>query len=194
MKVCDLRVPTIALLTILFMQGAHADWDAKHLKMIRGAATTLRQAIATVERELKGKAFAAETAASDEAIVYTVKVLTGDKAMSATVDAKTGKMTASAVATGESAAQLKEFTKIKGTLLAAIRAAETTAKGKAFEAGFKHGGGKSLFEVDAAGRDDVEKDVVIDAISGKIRKVTEKSAEAAGSGASAQVPAVQPTP
>ena len=177
-----------ASLTILPAGPALADWDAKHLKLVRAASTSLRQAVLTVERDLKGKAFSAIANAGEDSVSYTVKIDSGEKAITAQVDGKTGKVTESSTVAGDSAALLKEFAKIKGTLLAAMKAAEATAKGRTFSAVFKRLGGKDVFEIDIAGRDDVEKDVVIDAATGKIRKVAEKSAET-GSAASGGAPA-----
>ena len=113
--------------------------------------------------------------------------------MAAQVDAKTGKITESGNANGESTAKLKEFAKVKGSLLAAMKAAELTAKGKSFQALYKRTGNKDLFEVDIASRDDVEKDVVVDAASGKIRKVDEKTGEVVLPGAT-QGSAAVPSP
>ena len=158
---------------------ANADWDAKQLKLVRGATTTLRQAVVTVERDLKGKAFSAIANVGDAFVTFTVKVDAGDKAMTAVVDAKTGKITESSTLVADGSVRLKDFGKLKGTLLAAMRAAESTAKGKSFQAMYKRLANKDLFEVDVAGRDDVEKDVVVDAASGKIRKVSERSTDAA---------------
>ncbi len=137
----------------------------------------MRQAVTTAERDLKGKAYAATSSFTGDVVLYSVKLLVGDKPVVATIDAKTGKLTGKAAVAGENAALLKDFTKIKGTLLAAIRAAETTAKGKSFAAAYKRIGGKDLFDVDTAARDDAEKEVFIDAASGKIRKVTDKSVD-----------------
>ncbi len=182
---------TLAALALLAMPGfALAELDVKHLKLVRAAATGLRQAVATAERDLKGKAYAATSSFNGDVVLYTVKLVVADKPVAATIDAKTGKITGSAAITGENAATLKEFAKIKGTLLAAIRAAETTAKGKTFEAAFKRMGNKVLFDIEAAARDDAEKEVFIDAVSGKIRKVIDKSADpspaAATQGAAAE--------
>ncbi len=195
MDVYRLRAPIAAFVTIvlslLTAPAAQADWDAKKLKLVRGASTTLRQATTAAERDLKGKAYAAQASVNSDVVVYTVKVLVGEKSMAASYDGKTGKLTGTTPVSGENVALLKDFAKIKGSLLAAMRAAETTAKGKTFAAAFRRTGNKLLFEVDAAGRDDIEKDVVIDALTGKIRKVTEKSADATTE-ATAQAPADQP--
>ncbi len=177
MPVFGLRATTLALAMLATSSLAHADLDVKHLKLVRAATTSLRQAVSTAERDLKGKAYAATSSFNGDVVLYSVKLLVGEKPVAATIDAKTGKITGSSVVSGENIALLKEFAKIKGTLLAAIRAAETTAKGKTFDAAFKRVGGKVLFDVDAAARDDVEKEVFIDATSGKIRKVVDKSAD-----------------
>ena len=166
---------------------AHAEWDARHLKLVRAASTSLRQAVLTAERDLKGKAYAAVASSTTDVITYSVKVLVADKPLFAFIDGKTGKVMQSGAVSGENLVLLREFAKLKGTLLSAIKAAEATAKGKAFDGSFKRLGGKSIIEVDVAGRDDVEKDVVIDATSGKIRKVTEKVADT-----SAAIPAGEP--
>jgi len=168
---------SIALLVLLPAGFARADWDAKHLKQVRSAQTSLRAAVLAAERELKGKAYFALANTPSDAVTYTIRLDVGDKAMIAQVDAKTGKISESGPFGGEPAAFLKEFSKLKGSLLAAMKAAESTAKGKSFQAQFKRVGNKDVFEVDIAGRDDVEKDVVVDAATGKIRKVAEKSLE-----------------
>jgi uncharacterized membrane protein YkoI len=174
---------------------ARADFDAKQLKLVRSASTTLRQAVATAERELKGRAYAASVSFAQDVVVYSVRLLVQDRPLVVTLESKTGKVTGSAPAAGENTALLKDFAKVKGTLLAAIKAAETTAKGKAFEAGFRRVGNKILFEVDAAARDDVEKDVVIDALTDKIRKVTEKTGDAGmGTGTAQQAPVAPAAP
>jgi len=158
---------------------AIADMDIKQLRSIRSASTSLRQAVLTVERDLKGKAYSAIATITDGAVIYTVKIDTGDKTMTAEVDSKSGKVMQSGAAPTDSTAHLKEFGKVKGTLLAAMKAAESTAKGKSFAGVFKRLGNKDVFEIDVAARDDSEKDVVVDAASGKIRKVAEKSADIA---------------
>ena len=185
MKRWLLLASVVATLTMPTSGVARADLDAKHLKLVRGVSTSLRQAVLLAERDLKGKAFSAIAGFTDEAVIYTIKLDAGDKALTASVDAKSGKLSQSPVVVGDSAGLLKEFSKIKGTLLAAIKAAEATAKGKAFLAVFKRLGNKDVFEVDIAGRDDVEKDVVIDAATGKIRKVAERSADASASAGAA---------
>ena len=162
--------------------SAGAAWDAKQLKALRGAATSLRAAVLTVERDLKGKAFSAVAIVGEAAVTYVVKIDTGDKALMAQVDAKTGKITESGTAAGESLAKIKEFAKLKGSLLAAMKAAESTGNGKSFQAVYKRAGNKDLFEIDIASRDDVEKDVVVDAASGKIRKVEEKTPDPSAQG------------
>ena len=133
----------------------------------------------TAEHEMKGKAYLAIANIGTDGVTYTVRVDTGEKAWVAQIDGKTGKITDASTATGENSALLKEFGKLKGGLLAAMKAAESTAKGKSFQAMFKRIGTKDVFEVDIAGRDDVEKDVVVDAATGKIRKVAEKTIEPA---------------
>jgi len=173
--------------------SATADWDAKQLKLVRSASTSLRAAVLTAERELKGKAYFAQTNIATDTVTYTVRVDAGDKPVVAEIDGKSGKITGSAAATGENTALLKEFGKLKGGLLAAMKAAESTAKGKSFQASFKRLGAKDVFEVDVAGRDDIEKDVVVDALTGKIRKVAEKSPEA-GASANGSAPAAASTP
>jgi uncharacterized membrane protein YkoI len=167
----------VALLALQTAGGARADWDAKHLKQVRSASTSLRAAVLTAERELKGKAYFALANTPGDQVTFTVRLNVNDKAMQAQVDGKSGKITESGSVNGETAVFLKEFAKLKGTLLAAMKAAESTAKGKSFQAQFKRLGNKDVFEVGIAGRDDVEKDVVVDAASGKIRKVAEKSLE-----------------
>lgn len=168
---------SVALLGAVSPTHAFADWDAKQLKEVRAASVSLRAAIATAERDLKGKAYFAIALVSPEAVTYTVKVDAGDKSIEAEIDSKTGKIIASSAVTGDSAVGAKEFGRLKGGLLAAIKAAESTAKGKSFTAAYKHVGNKDFFEINIAGRDDVEKDVIVDAATGKIRKVEEKSSE-----------------
>lgn len=177
MYVFGLRSMVMALAMLATSSLAYADLDLKHLKLVRAASTGLRQAVSSAERDLKGKAYAATSSFNGDVVLYSVKLLVGEKPVSVTIDAKTGKITGTAVVSGENGPLLKEFAKIKGSLLAAIRAAEITAKGKTFEAAFKRIGGKFLFDVDAAARDDAEKEVIIDATTGKIRKVTDKSAD-----------------
>lgn len=174
--------------------AALADADAKLLKLVRSSSTSLRQAIQTAERDLKGRAYAAFATANTDTVTFTVKVIVGEKAMSGQVDGKTGKSQGFPSVLGESPAFLKDFAKVKGTLIAAVKAAEATAKGKAFDAAFKRPNGKLLFEVDVAGRDDVEKDVVIDALSGKIRKVAEKTVDAGATADGAQPASAAPAP
>jgi len=186
-----LRLAALAIsLAGLSAPAAWGDWDSKHLKLVRASPSSLRAAVQAAEREFKGKAYYALAIAGDDLVTYTVKVDIGEKAMLAQVDGKTGKITDSSAIPGENVMFLKEFAKQKGSLLMAMKAAEATAKGKSFQAAFKRLGTKDVFEVDIAGRDDVEKDVVIDAASGKIRKVAEKTVDAAGqSGAGNAVPA-----
>jgi uncharacterized membrane protein YkoI len=178
---------------VLAMSGsvALADWDIKQLKQVRAAPTSLRAAIATAERDLKGRAYYASCTVGADSVTYTVKVDAGDKAMTAEIDGKTGKINSSGPAPGESPVLLKEFAKLKSGLLAAMKAAESTAKGKSFEALFKRIGNKDVFEVDVAGRDDVEKDVLVDAITGKIRKVAERTPEPAAATSPGTTPAAQ---
>ena len=171
------RAASIALLALLPVQHARADWDAKHLKQVRAAQTSLRAAVLTAEHELKGKAYFALANTLGELVTNSIRLAVSDKAMLVQVDGKTGKITESGPFNGEPVAFLKEFSRLKGSLLAAMKAAESTAKGKSFLAQFKRLGSKDVFEVDIAGRDDVEKDVVVDAVTGKIRKVAEKSVE-----------------
>ena len=192
MKRWLLYAALVATVNIGQFTAAHADWDAKHLKLVRGSPTSLRQAVQTAERELKGRAYSAVAIAGEDAVSFTVKVFVAEKALAAQVDGKTGKLVGSPSALSESPALLKDFLKIKGTLLAAAKAAEATAKGKAFQALFKRSNTKLLFEVDVAGRDDIEKDVVIDATSGKIRKVAERAADTGGSASVAQPAGVAP--
>jgi len=193
MDIFGVRVITAAFASLAMVTLAHAEMDVKHLKLVRAAPTSLRQAVSTAEHELKGKAYAAAASFNGDVVLYTVKLLVADKPMAASLDAKTGKITGSAAVTGENAALLKDFAKLKGSLLAAIRAAESTAKGKSFEANFKRIGNKILFDIDAAARDDAEKEVFIDATTGKIRKVTDKTADtAAGGGAQGAV--AEPAP
>jgi uncharacterized membrane protein YkoI len=161
---------------------ANADWDTKHLKLVRMAPITLKQAVATAEHDLKGRAYSALAVVTDTDVNYTIRLLINDKPVTADVEGRTGKVTASTPAAGESPAMLKEFAKVKTSLLTAIKAAEATAKGKAFQAAFKHDPQKSIFEVDVASRGDSEKDVVLDAATGKIRKVSDKAPELAGLG------------
>lgn len=176
-----LRITAMLLATLAMPSLAFADLDVKHLKLVRGAATGLRQAVSTAERDLKGRAYSATTSFNGDVVLYTVKLLVNSKPVVATVDAKSGKITGKTAVAGENAGLLKEFAKLKGTLLAAIRAAETTAKGKSFEAGYKRIGSKDLFDINAAARDDAEKEVFIDAATGKIRKVTDRSADVSAS-------------
>jgi uncharacterized membrane protein YkoI len=173
------RIYIIMLSYFLGAGLAHAELDAKQLKLVRAAPTGMRQAVATAERDLKGKAYSATSSFSGDVVLYSVKLLVADKPVVATIDAKTGKITGKTAVTGEAAALLRDFAKLKGTLLAAIRAAETTAKGKSFSASFKRIANKEMFDIDAAARDDAEKEVIIDAASGKIRKVTDKTADPA---------------
>jgi uncharacterized membrane protein YkoI len=177
MSVTGLRMAVMLIATLATLGSAQAELDVKHLKLVRAAATGLRQAVSTAEHDLKGKAYAATASFSGDTVVYSVKLLVGDRPLAVTIDAKSGKITGKTTVAGENAALLKDFAKIKGTLLAAIRAAETTAKGKSFDAAFRRMGNKDLFDVDAAARDDAEKEVFIDAATGKIRKVTDKSAD-----------------
>ena len=126
------RAATVALLIVAPTSGALADWDAKQLKEVRGASTSLRAAVAAAERDLKGKAYYAAAQVSPDSVIYTVKVDAGDKSIEAEIDGKTGKITSSSAVTGDSAVGAKEFGKLKGGLLAAMKAAEATAKGKSF--------------------------------------------------------------
>jgi uncharacterized membrane protein YkoI len=175
---------TLAIAAIVLVAAgpvaAAADVDAKQLKLVRASSTGLRQAVLTAERDLKGRAYAAKANIGDVIVTFTVKVLTGDKPMSVLIDGKTGKITETSSVAGENAGLLHDFSKLKGSLLAAMKAAETTAKGKTFDAKYGRIANQSVFQVNIAGRDDVEKDVIIDAVSGKIRKVTERSAEISG--------------
>jgi uncharacterized membrane protein YkoI len=179
MYIFGLRLSAMALAMLATAGLAHAELDVRHLKLVRAAPTGLRQAVATAERDLKGKAYAATSSFNGDVLLYSIKLLVGDKPVAATIDAKSGKITSKTAVAGENAALLKEFSKLKGSLLAAIRAAEGTAKGKSFGAVFKRLGNKALFDIDAAARDDAEKEVFIDAGTGKIRKVTDKSADPA---------------
>ncbi len=187
MGVFRLRIALAAVAMLAVPGLGHAEIDVKQLKMVRAASTSLKQAVSTAEHDLKGKAYAATASFNGDVVLYTIKLLVADKPVAVTIDAKTGKVTSSVVVSGENMALLKDFAKLKGTLLAAIRAAEVTAKGKSFNAAFKHIGNKALFDIDAAARDDAEKEVFIDAISGKIRKVIDKSADAASEALGAAV-------
>mgnify|MGYP000933126404 CR=1 FL=1 len=182
----QLLLRALVLAAALVASGSvQADWDAKHLRLVRSAPTTLRQAVTSAERQLKGHAFSAAAITGEENIIYKVKVMADSAVSYANIDARTGAIGDSAALAGEDAALLKEFAKQKTYLPAAIKAAEATAKGKAFGAYFRRNGGKTFFEIDVANREDVQKVVVIDAASGKIRKVSEKSdKEAAGEGVS----------
>jgi len=169
-------------IAIFATEPANAAWDAKQLKQVRAATISLRAAILTAERDLKGKSFFAAANVGSDGLTYTIRVFNGEKPMMAQVDAKTGRIGESSPLTGENLATLKEFAKLKSGLLPAIKAAEATAKGKSFEAAFKRIGNKLVFEIDVAGRDDIEKDVLVDALTGKIRKVSERSTDAGSTG------------
>jgi uncharacterized membrane protein YkoI len=191
MSVRGLRVVVATLATLFMADLAHAELDLKQLKLVRVAPTGLRQAVSVAEHQLKGKAYAATSSFNGDAVLYTIKLLVGEKAVATTIDAKTGKVTGSNAVSGENAGLLKEFAKVKGTLIAAMRTAETTSKGKSFAAAFKRLGSKFIFDVEAAARDDAEKQVFIDPSTGKIRKVVDKStlpAAATAQGATPFVP------
>lgn len=139
----------------------------------------------------QGTAYAAGAKADGDHLVFTVKLIVNNKAVSARIDGRTGRLSNPGPIANESQALLKDFAKAKKTLISAVRTAEASAKSKAFQARFKRQGNNALYEIDTAARDDVEKEIVIDAFSGKVRKVTEiSSTSQADTGAQADVPAV----
>ena len=184
-----LVLPALILLASSGAAGAEA--NPAFLKLVRGSSTSLKQAISTAEKDLKGTAYAAGAKADGDHLVFTVKLIVNNKAVSARIDGRTGRLSNPGPIANESQALLKDFAKAKKTLISAVRTAEASAKSKAFQARFKRQGNNALYEIDTAARDDVEKEIVIDAFSGKVRKVTEiSSTSQADTGAQADVPAV----
>ena len=110
--------------------------------------------------------------------LYEIKTVSKDKVSEVFVDPASGKITRTAdegliakVFDKEDQAEFAKLAASPVTLSTAVATAEKEIGGKAIEAAFENEDGKMLFEVEVA-KDKAVHKVMIDAVSGKVVKVS----------------------
>jgi uncharacterized membrane protein YkoI len=152
--------------------GRNADTETKEIEAVRTAPVSLPQAIATAEKQSKGRAVSAAAEEADSGVLYEVTTFAGGKIVEFQIDPQSGNVvkTEDEQVQGEDADEYAGAGELTTTLTVAIASAEQATGGKAIEAGLDDENGEALYEVELAAADGTIHKAHVDAASGKIVK------------------------
>jgi uncharacterized membrane protein YkoI len=157
-------------LTILAAGAATVAIGLPAVAQVVRPKVTLAQAVATAERELGARAYDAEFDLDTGTMVYEIELVKNGRAMSAHVDATTGRVVHQARALkipqpfgGE---HLKAAQSAPRTLSQTITLVEDATKGQVSEIALERRGGRHYYEVELVGAQDRE--VLVDVRTGAI--------------------------
>jgi uncharacterized membrane protein YkoI len=154
--------------------GKNGDDEAREIEAVRRAPVSLPQAIATAEKQSKGRAVSAAAEETGSGVLYEITTFAGGKIVEFQIDPQSGNVvkTEDEQVQGEDADEYAGAGQLTTTLTAAIASAEQATGGKAIEAGLDDENGKALYEVELAAADGTIHKAHVDAADGIVKTAT----------------------